>query len=106
MAEAVTAERDRDNWGDRRIELTARARRRSFRSRYWQQLFAYPLHLLARPRLVGLGQIHLDVFALPDVVDAGEAEACKGVLDRLALRVKNPRLQRNFDARFHVLPGE
>src|SRR4051812_32779395 len=63
--------------------------------RVGEKLFAYPLYLLARPAFVGLGQVDLDVLALPDVVHASEAEARQRVLDRLALRVENAGLERD-----------
>ena len=59
-----------------------------------EQVLADLLDLLAGGRLAGLGQVDLDVLALPDVVDAGEAEARQSVLDGLALRVQDAVLSR------------
>src|SRR5262249_29138443 len=74
--------------------------------RIGEKLFAYPLYLLARPDRVGFGQIDLDVFALPHVVDAAKAQVRQRVLDRLALRVEDTGLKRDPDTRLHGFPGK
>src|SRR5690606_23140446 len=69
--------------------------------RVGQQLAA---HLLRR-RLglcrVALREIELDILALPDVPDAGEAQHFQRMVDGLALRVENAVLQRDMYFRLH-----
>ena len=51
--------------------------------------------------LGALGEVELDQLAGADIVDPREAEAFERMVDRLALRIEDPVLQRDEDARFH-----
>src|SRR6266540_1741081 len=67
-----------------------------------------PTHLLdagARHGRIGIGQVELDQLALAHFADPVEAEPLQGVADRLPLRVENPRLQADVDARLHRPAG-
>src|SRR5262252_8233912 len=70
-----------------------------------EKFLAYPLYLLAHPDRIGFSQVDLNVFALPDVVHAGEAQAPQCVLNGLALWVEDTRLERDPNARLHEVPG-
>ena len=50
---------------------------------------------------VGLAQLDLDIFALADVADFGEAQAVEGMSDGLALRVEHAVLKGYVDSGFH-----
>src|SRR5579871_2779133 len=69
--------------------------------RVGEQLFGRSLE-----RTLGAGAVlalDLDVehFALPHAGDAADAERFQRALDRLALRIQNPRFQGDGDAGFH-----
>src|SRR5437773_2681611 len=72
-----------------------------FDHRVGEQLPAHVFDPGARHRRIGIGQVQLDQLALPDLADAIKTQPLQGVAERLALRVENPRLQADMDARLH-----
>ena len=54
--------------------------------------------------LARLAEHDLDVLALAHILDTGDAERRKGVLNGLALRVEDAVLERDADAGFHADP--
>src|SRR3546814_7391645 len=48
-----------------------------------------------------VGNLELDEAPRADIVDPGKAQPFERMMDRLALRVENPRLERHIDIHFH-----
>ena len=49
------------------------------------------------------GNVELDIFPLPHMLDFGKAQRVERAFDRLALRIEHAFLQRDLDLRLHQL---
>src|SRR5262249_16194967 len=72
--------------------------------RVGEELLAHLLDAGAGGGRIGLGELQFDELALADLADIGKAEPLQRVADCLALRVEDPGLETDMDARFHRFP--
>src|SRR6516165_11059348 len=67
-----------------------------------QEFGAHGLDAGLRLGAVRLGELQLDVFALPDILYPGEAESAKRMGDGAALGIENAVLEGDMDLRLHL----